>query len=145
MNKIATGALIVAMGVIVACGGGGPVAVASPEGAPETLHFILRPDASGAWYIQNDGDHRSVGVHSKVEQSGDYLRVHFLRGYKHAVTVQVTSDDDFGGRVQGYSNLGLGSATIRVEAGGKRIDPTKVWDHVPQGGGNFWVTVVMQP
>ena len=66
---------------------------AGAEGRLEQLHFILRPDASGTWYIQNDEDHASIGVQHKVEQTDKHLRVRFEKRYSHAVVIQITSDD----------------------------------------------------
>ena len=116
----------------------------TPTGhALHRMLFILRPDSSGNWYIQDDVDHKSFGVLPTVEQTVDYLRVHFDKPYSHAGIVQITSDDDFRHRVSGHGNLGLSSTTIRVVAGGQIINPADVWSHVPVGAGNFWCSVEM--
>lgn len=119
------------------------VAAQSVMPRTETLHFILRPDANGRWYIQDDADHMPIGVSPTVEQGPDFVRVFFVRSFTHAVSVQITSDDDFGTRITGHSNLGLNSATIRVLAGGQQIDPAKIWSYTPRNSGNFWGTIVM--
>jgi len=117
----------------------------------EDLHAILRPDSNGRWYVQTnigprpDPDHASAGISWQVEQTSEYVRVFFLRNYRWAGTVTVTSDDDFAGRVQGFSNLGLNAATIRIHVDGRRIDPAHILQHVPTAadGGNLWVHVRM--
>jgi len=133
--------------ILSGCGGGGDIVsganAASSSTQVDRLRFILRPDATGRWFIQNDQDHASEGVHLNVEQGGDYLRVYFTQPYRFAGVIQITSDDDFGSRITGHGNLGLSSTTIRVMANGVRIDPSRVWDHIPVGGGNFWVSVEM--
>lgn len=144
---------------LTACGGGdaGPSLISSAQAqqAPtvtlEHLHAILRPDANGKWYVQTDQgprqdpDHASYGISWEVEQTTEYVRVFFFRNYTHAGAIQITSDDDFAGRVKGYSNLGLNSATIRIEVDGRRIDPGRILDYVPTAAqaGNLWVTVTM--
>ena len=135
------------IGLLVACGGGGPVSIAQAQLQAQVelahLHCILRPDASGHWYIQDNADHASYGFSPTVEQTDTYIRLFFTRNYRYAGTVQVTSDDDFRSKVQGFSNLGLGSITIKVEADGQLIDPADVLAYVPFGGGNLWVNVTM--
>jgi hypothetical protein len=107
------------------------------------LHAIIRPDSTGRWYVQNDVDHAPIGITTRVDQGPDFVRIFFTRGYSHAGTIQVTSDDDFRDRVSGHSNLGLNHATVRIVAGGQVIDPATVWDHAPVGSGNLWVSVTM--
>lgn len=134
--------------LLCACGGGGGELISSAQATTtaatvDRLRFILRPDPSGRWFIQHDVDHKSEGVNLQVEQGADYLRVFFAAGYTHAGVVHITSDDDFGSKVTGHGNLGLSSTTIRVEVNGQRIDPARIWDHIPVGGGNFWVSAEM--
>lgn len=126
------------------CGGGDANAseIAQPE--VHKLHFILRPDQHGFWFVQDDIDHAPVGVVTKVEQTREYLRVYFLRSYSHAGTVQVTPDDDFHGYITAGSNLGLASVTIRLKANGVPISPFEIYSHGPTvGSGNLWVNVTM--
>jgi hypothetical protein len=112
-------------------------------GKLEQLHFILRPDAAGQWYIQNDADHASIGVQHKVEQTDKHLVVRFERRYSHAVVIQITSDDEFGAQVSGHASLGTDSAVIFIVADGKRINPRDVRRHYQAPGGNLWITVTM--
>lgn len=130
-----------------ACGGDfNPIPAAqaqAPRVEVSQIHFILRPDSGGQWFIQDDVDHMPIGVVRQIEQGSDYLRVSFDRTYTHAGVIQITSDDDFRDRVSGHSNLGLSSATIRIVAGGQVIDPARIWEHVEPGGGNLWVSVTM--
>ena len=135
---------------LAGCGGGGsefPLSSAHAQVVAQIeiarFDFILRPDANGQWFIQNDVDHASMGVMPQIEQGADYLRVTFDRRYTHAGVVQITSDDDFRDRIQAFSNLGVTSITIRVVHNGAIIDPAKVYDYVPAGAGNFWCSVVM--
>lgn len=155
-------ATILASVIIAACGGGGtaPAAavtpalvtlpsagpVATPAPAPievDQIHCIIRPNSAGQWYVQNDTDHSPSGCNLKIEQGADYLRVFFLRTYTHAGTVQITSDDDFNVKIQGFAALGLNSTVIRVYANGQMINPANVYSYIPQGGGNFWLNVSM--
>jgi hypothetical protein len=112
-------------------------------GKIEQLHFILRPNPVGQWYIQNDKDHASIGVQHRVEQTETHLRVRFERKYSHAVVIQITSDDEFGTKVSGHASLGIDAATIFITADGKRINPMDVRKHYTAGGGNLWISVTM--
>lgn len=138
---------ILALPLLISCGGGDSiVSSATAQSSNETfyeLYAILRPAPDGQWYIQNDVDHLSKGINLRVEQNSNSLKLHFSQTYTHAVHVDIGSDDDFRNIVSGYSNLGINSATIKVVANGTIIDPATVWNYVPQGGGNFWVKVVM--
>lgn len=134
--------------IIAACGGGSSVkAQAAKMDEVSQLHFIIRPNREGRWEIMNDATHRSIGVNLQVEQFSDSLRVNFLQDYTHAVTVQITSDDDFRDKISGHANLGLNSTVIKIVSGGRIIDPSTVWQHVPlpptSTAGNLWVTVTM--
>jgi len=141
--------------VIAACGGGGTSpATATPSAAPITaaapaipeidhLHCIIRPNSAGQWYVQNDVDHSPYGCDLKIEQTAEYLRVFFTKTYPHAGTVQITSDDDFNVKIQGFAALGVNSTVIQVFANGQKINPADVYNYIPQGGGNFWVNVTM--
>jgi len=149
---IATAALLAAMApMLSSCGGSEAQAQQPPTVVVEHLHAILRPDANGRWYVQTDEgpspdpDHASVGVNWQVEQTSEYVRILFMRRYTHAGAIQVSSDDDFAGRVKGYSNLGLTSATIRIEVDGQRIDPGRILDYVPSASkaGNLWISATM--
>lgn len=135
---------------LVGCGGGGDF-IPIPSAKAQTiapievvqLHAILRPDNNGRWYIQDNVDHTPLGISLTVEQTSEFVRIFFNRTYKFAGTIQVTSDDDFNVVVNGYSNLGLNSATIRVYANGKMIDPATVYNYIPVGSGNFWINATM--
>lgn len=148
MSKILA-TILAAIG-IAACGGGGGAAGEAQAQTPpqpkievDQLHCIIRPDANGQWYVQNDVDHSPSGCSLQIEQGPDYLRVFFLKTYTHAGTVQITSDDDFNVKIQGFANLGLNSTMIRVYANGQMINPAHVYSYIPQGGGNFWINVTM--
>ncbi len=107
------------------------------------LHGIVRPDASGKWYVQNDVDHAAVGIVG-VSQTNEYLEVLLDRAYSHAGTIQVTVDDDFNGTCTAGSNLGLSSARVRIKCNGVQIDPANVYSYAPvRGSGNLWVNVTM--
>lgn len=154
---------IIAIGLcaaLAACGGGDVeppslISSAKAQTAPvaqlEHLHAILRPDANGRWYVQTDQgprqdpDHSSYGISWEVEQTSEYVRIFFFRNYTHAGSIQISSDDDFASRVKGYSNLGLNSATIRIEVDGRRIDPGRILEYVPTAAqaGNLWINVTM--
>lgn len=146
---------------LAGCGGGNDpapmtfISSAQAQTAPvverDYLHAILRPDANGHWYIQTDqgprqdADHSSYGISWELEQTDKYIRIFFFRTYTHAGAIQITSDDDFGSRVQGHGNLGLNSSTIFIEVDGKRIDPGRILEYVPTAAqaGNLWITAVM--
>jgi hypothetical protein len=145
-------ALALALATLSGCGGSNemaliPAAHAQPAPQPVVydLHAILRPDSTGRWYVQRDIDHAPVGISWEVEQTDQFVRLHFFRSYTHAGVVHVTSDDDFAGRVKGYSNLGLASATVRIEVDGRRINPRHILQYVPGAdqAGNLWITVRM--
>jgi len=118
--------------------------VFTPSGhALHRMLFILRPNAAGQWYIQNDVDHKSFGVNPQIIQTPTYLEVVFDKPYSHAGVIQITSDDDFRNRISGHGNLGLNSTRIVVVANGEKINPADVYQYLPVGGGNFWCSVEM--
>lgn len=147
---------------LTACGGGGdsPISAAQAQAIPPApvevarFDFVLRPDDSGHWFIQDDVDHAARGVLPQVMQCpgadgcqpGDaFVRVSFDRRYTHAGVVQITSDDDFGKHgIEGHGNLGVTSTTILItRAGVGQIDPASVYQYTPVGAGNLWVSVTM--
>lgn len=107
---------------------------------PFYLFGIIRPDASGNWFLQNDVDHAPQGLAS-VTQDSEKLVLNFTRGYTHAGALLITSDDDFNVRVQGHNNLGLTGANIRIYLNGVMIDPADVYtlSGITPGSGNLWV------
>jgi hypothetical protein len=110
----------------------------------EQISFILRPDASGRWHIQDDDDHAASGVSHTVEQTETFVRVFFLKTYTHAGVIQITPDDGFNGLITAGASLGRSNATITLAAQGKTIDPAKVWSHAREpNNGNLWVSVSM--
>lgn len=143
--------------MVAGCGGGGdsiiPAANAqtlppppATSSAPTVahLHFILRPDKGGKWYIQKDGGHMPAGVVPEIVQTSTHLRVNFIHSWKYAGTIQITSDDDFGQVIAGHGNLGLTATEIKISANGTVIDPATVWNYLPGAtGGNLWVNVTM--
>lgn len=142
--------LLALSGFLASCGGGDDfIRTAHAAGAEvvevRQLHAVLRPDANGRWYVQSDVDHSPIGISWGVEQTSEFVRIFFFENFTHAGVIQITSDDDFAGRVRGYSNLGLNNATIRIEVDGRRIDPARILDHVPTAAraGNLWVSVTM--
>lgn len=165
MKSIRITLAALAAALLVACGGGdssdtktasaspsimGAAHAQTPPGIDDgktlhQLHFIIRPDASGNWFVQNDVDHASFGVSGVVTQTAEYLEVHFTRSYSHAGTVQVTPDDDMNGFITAGSNLGLSSMRIRIKANGTQINPANIWSYGPThyNGGNLWVNVTM--
>ena len=59
-------------------------------------------------------------------------------------TIQISSDDGFGGTIAGYANLGRNQADIIIKANGKLIDPKDVWKYAPEpDNGNFWIDITM--
>jgi hypothetical protein len=134
--------------LVSACGGGADII--SPAGAqsepdPKVLqmHFILRPDANGNWFIQNDDGHKPIGVVPQIVQTPTHLRVNFVHVYKYAGTVQVSTDDDFGQVVSAHANLGKSATEIRIKANGAVIDPASIWNYATGPNGNLWVNVTM--
>lgn len=134
--------------LLSACGGGS--SIISPANAQisqplvfEQISCIVRPDANGRWYIQNDGDHAPLGCDLTLQQSDSEIRVFFKNNYSHVGSVQVSSDDDFNVIVQGFANAGLNSVNISVYANGQKINPSEVYNHIPLGGGNFWISATM--
>jgi hypothetical protein len=113
----------------------------------DRLHCILRPNASGNWFIQNDSDHAPKGFGATVSQSSNSLQLFFLKTYSKAGTVQITSDDDFARRVMGHGNLGLNNTTIVLtKADGSPLNPSEVYvanPSIPPGSGNLWINVTM--
>lgn len=141
--------IIAAAMALTACGGGGPdlIPSAHAQAAPPVeiahLHCILRPDSNGRWFVQSDADHSPLGVSLQVEQTAEYVRIFFESNYTHAGVIQITSDDDFRGTIQGFSNLGLNAATIRIVANGQVINPAAAVAFAPPGAGNLWISIVM--
>lgn len=145
MNRLSLA--LAALLSVSSCGGGvdAPIPAARAQPAPTEvayLHFAIRPDSQGQWFIQNDADHASFGVAS-LRQTQEYLEVTFDRRYTHAGAIVVSSDDDFRDRVRGYCNLGVDGTRCRIVAGGREIDPATVRDVVPGDSGNLWVIVQM--
>lgn len=118
------------------------------------LHAILRPYSNGQWYVQNDVDHASHGMHpeSKVQlvQTKKSLRIYFDKRYTKAGVIQITTDDGFAGTVIANASLGLEAAEISLRArpnissSASPINPRDIWKYVPnKGNGNLWVSIVM--
>src|SRR5688500_9417901 len=125
-------AAVAAAVAIAAASGGGNLASAAPAqpAAPgalkvSNLHAIVRPDASGRWYIQQDHDHAALGV-ARLEQLADRLHLHFERRHQFAGVIQISSDDEFRNRISGHASLGTAHAVIFVVADGKPVNPADV-------------------
>lgn len=113
------------------------------------LHCVLRPDANGQWYVQNDATHASYGIDAYVQQTSTYVRI-YTAGLMltKAGTIQISSDDGFGDAITGHANLGINTAFIKILADGCIIDPADVWCHLPPDrqanmNGNFWINMTM--
>lgn len=115
------------------------------------LHCVLRPDANGNWFIQDDEDHGQFGFYS-VDQFPTHLRLNFMSTYDKAGTVQISSDDDFAGSVLASANLGLSSMNIKIRVAPNTtgesapIVPSQIWAHLPRhipGSGNLWINATM--
>lgn len=129
--------------------------LASASAIGQTLHqiiFVLRPDAAGRWYVQDDADHRAIGVDKSigVVQGPDFLRVYFNPVFTHAGAVQVTTDDDFAASLVVGAGMGTQNVTFTLRAWpavtswDPPINPRDVWSYVRyNGGGNLWVTITM--
>jgi hypothetical protein len=112
----------------------------------DRLHCILRPNASGVWYIQDDTDHAPKGFGLSVLQTSTSLQLSFLRTYPKAGTIQISSDDDFGRKVMGHGNLGLGNTSIVLtKFDGSPLNPSEVYSAtgIVPGNGNLWIDVTM--
>ncbi len=139
---------LLALSFLAACGGGGSVVSESrAQSTSQTvhqIHAIVRPDASGRWFVQNDADHAPVGIVG-VTQTSEYLEVLLDRTYSHAGVVQVTLDDDFNGFYTVGSNLGLSALRIRIKSAGVQINPANIYSYAPvtPGSGNLWVSATM--
>lgn len=156
LQRVSAGlAIVLAASIGQGCGGGGdaPLSTAQAQAAAKIevaqIHFVLRPDPSGHWYVQNDVDHMPIGVDMSkgsgvgVDQFSDSLVVTFDRRYTFAGVIQITSDDDFRDRVSGFGNLGVTGTRIILVARGNQIDPSTIGTYVPAGAGNLWVTATM--
>ena len=111
------------------------------------LSCIIRPDASGNWFIQDDVDHHAQGFYS-LTQTSTHLELTFLSTYDKAGTIQISADDDFAGSLVLGGNLGLSSSLVKLRIPGSTtvINPSQVWSALPNltpGSGNFWVNVTM--
>lgn len=125
-------------------------------------HCIIRPDAGGQWYIQDDATHSPYGINA-IQQFSDRVQLFFTGGitnppwqaYSKAGVVQITTDDGFAGSVCANANLGLGSITIYLRAhpnlgaASPPIDPAEVWSYLPPDrlakmNGNLWVSATMK-
>jgi hypothetical protein len=139
-------AALLATFTLQGCGGGDIISASHAQSITQTvhhLHGIVRPDANGNWFIQNDVDHAAIGIVG-VTQTSEYLEIALDRRYTHAGTVQVTPDDDFNGHITVGSNLGVSSFRIRIKVNGQQIDPKDIYSYVPgKGSGNLWMNVTM--
>lgn len=125
--------------------------------ANHQIHFILRPDAAGTWYVQEDATHEACGVDKTlgVVHYPDHIRVYFSPVYPKAGTVQISTDDDFAGALQANANLGTQSVSIYLRAWPNLrgmdppIDPKRIWKYLRSvdgygpGAGNLWVNITM--
>lgn len=133
---------------LVGCGGGGdaPLSTVQAQTAAKVevahLFCVLRADASGRWYIQDDVDHAAIGC-ARLDQFSDSLVLTFDRRFTHAGSISITSDDDFRDRVSGFGNLGVTGTRIILVARGNQIDPATVNTYVAAGAGNLWISVDM--
>lgn len=121
----------------------------SPPSLVLHAHAILRPDLDGEWYIMVDDTHASYGIDRFVQQTDDHVRIYTagLPALK-AGTIQISSDDGFGGVITGHANLGLNTAMIEVRAHGQKINPRDIWEYLPTDrkdnvNGNFWINITM--
>jgi len=115
------------------------------EDTIEHLHAILRPDPTGKWFIQNDIDHKPIGISLTVEQTDKFIRIFFNKTYSYAGVIQISSDDGFLNKVTGHASLGLNNATIQITHNKKVIRPVDI-TKINRGyseNGNFWVSVTM--
>lgn len=111
------------------------------------LSCIIRPNAAGTWFIQDDTDHYAKGFYS-LDQHADRLELNFQSTYDKAGAIQISADDDFAGLLFAGGNLGLSSSRIKLRLAGNPmpIDPARVWDCLPYStkeAGNLWVTATM--
>lgn len=118
------------------------------------VHFCIRPDSDGAWYVQNDADHTPIGVDLSlgVVHEKDHLRVYFSPTFDSAGAVQVSTDDDFAGSLVASAGLGTQCVAIKIRAHphvrgvDPAIDPRRIWEYLrdhPKTGGNLWVIASM--
>ena len=118
------------------------------------LHAILRPDSNGRWYVQNDVDHASHGLHPEnnvqLIQTEKSLKIYFDKRYAKAGVIQITMDDGFAGAIIANASLGLEVAEISLRAypniapSTAPINPRKIWKYAPnKDNGNLWVSIVM--
>lgn len=110
------------------------------------MFCIIRPNASGVWYVQNDVDHAPhPGISTTLDQTANYVRVLTSLPFTKVGAVQISSDDDWGPRVSGHAGAGLNGIAIQVFVDGVKINPAHIWNYVPNnGGGNFWISWTMQ-
>lgn len=118
------------------------------------IHAILRPDANGQWFIQNDVDHVPWNVHpdTKIQliQDDQSLKLYFKKRFSKAGMIQVTTDDGFSGAIHASASLGLEVAGITLRASPKispsapAINPRHIWRYLKnQDNGNLWVSITM--
>lgn len=76
---------------------------------------IVRQDNANQWFVQNDADHKSVGIHS-VEVLNNKLRVNYDITAKNVITLTMTPDDALlkRGYVVAGASVGLTAADFSV-------------------------------
>ncbi len=105
------------------------------------VHFggVIRPNSGGTWFIQDDVDHKPLGLSSvthryDVGQGGHYLELSFSPTFAFAGSIIVMADDDLSGiGVTVAANMGINHSSVKLYRGRDQIDPrTLVF-------GNLWV------
>jgi hypothetical protein len=137
--------------LLASCSGGGdgPIGAVQAQTPPAPvevaqIHAVLRPDATGKWFVQDDKDHAPIGVVEVTEVDGR-LVLRFDRQYTHAGTVQVSTDDGFNDQLSAHASLGVTATFISLYVRGVKIQPHDVLAYIPgaAGDGNLWVDVTM--
>lgn len=111
------------------------------------FHAVLRANAAGVWFIQNDVDHAPYGIDlAHFYQFPDRLVLYLNPVGAKAGYVHISSDDGFAGSIIGNANLGTQNVTIWLRAAPYQrhsdapINPSAIWSYVNFGNGNLWVS-----
>jgi hypothetical protein len=97
---------------------------------------IIRPDATGNWYILNNAYHEPKGCNG-ISQNSTSISVTFSPSFAQVVTGFATPDEGLlGGGLHSGLSLGLNVFVVYLfDANGNIIDPSSV----TIGGSNVWL------
>ena len=122
---------------IAGCGGG-PISEAQAQAEAKIevaqIFCIIRPDASGRWYVQNDVDHHAQGCNLNLEQGGDVARAR-TNDRRGTVTFKLMQTSDTNALLSALRNAdllapngaGVGALEVRDLQGTTLLSAAEAW------------------